>query len=83
MGGKQWVITHVLDTTRLHSANKTNRDWALVLEVISGNGVILLPVVIIKGAWIMHQYLNYMDILGNYILGSQAAGYLNNDFTFK
>ena len=31
----------------------------------------------------MHQYLNYIDILGNYILGFQAAGYLNNNFAFK
>ena len=31
----------------------------------------------------MHQYLNHTDILGNYILSSQAAGYLNNNLTFK
>ena len=54
MGGKQWVITHVLDTIRLYLANKINRNWASVLKVISGNGVILPPVVIIKGTWIMH-----------------------------
>ena len=70
MGGKQWVITRVSDTIRLHLANKTNRDWASVLEAISGNSVILPPAVIIKGAWIMHQYLNYTDIPGNYMLGS-------------
>lgn len=54
IGGKQWVITRVSDTTRLHLANKTNRDWALVLEAISGDGVVLPPVVIIKGAQIIH-----------------------------
>ena len=54
MGGKQWVITRILDTIRLHSVNETNRDWASVLEVISGDGVILPPAVIIKGARIMH-----------------------------
>ena len=54
MGGKQWVIMYISDTTRLHLANKTNRNWASVLKVISGDSVILPPVVIIKGAWIMH-----------------------------
>ena len=48
IGGKQWVITRVLNTIRLYLANKTNRDWASVLEVISSNSVVLPPVVIIK-----------------------------------
>jgi hypothetical protein len=50
MGGKQWVITRVLDTIRLYLVNKINRNWALVLEVISSNGVVLPLAVIIKGA---------------------------------
>jgi len=83
MGGKQWVITRVSDTTRLYLANKTNRDWASVLEAISGDGIVLPPAVIIKGARIMHQHLNHTDIPGNYMLGSQAAGYSNNDLAFE
>ena len=83
IGSKQQVITRVLDTIRLYLANKTNRNQASVLEAISGDSVILPPAVIIKGARIMHQHLNYTDIPGNYILGSQAAGYLNNNLTFK
>ena len=54
MGGKQWVIICVSDTIRLYLANEINRDWASVLEVISGDGVVLLLVVIIKGAWIIY-----------------------------
>ena len=50
MGGKQQVITRVLDTIRLYLVNKINRNQASVLEVISSNSVILPPAVIIKGA---------------------------------
>jgi hypothetical protein len=39
----------VLDTKRMHLASKTNRDFALVLEAISSDRVILTLVVIIKG----------------------------------
>ena len=39
----------ILDTQRIHLASKTNRDFILVLEAISSNGVILNLVVIIKG----------------------------------
>ena len=83
IGGKQQVITRVLDTIRLYLANKTNRDWASVLEAISSNSVVLPPAVIIKGAQIIYQHLNHTDIPGNYILGSQAVGYLNNNLAFK
>jgi hypothetical protein len=54
IGGAQWIITRVLDNKRLHLASKTNRDFASVLEAISGNSVALNPAVIIKGAQIMH-----------------------------
>ena len=73
----------VLDTIRLYLVNKTNRNQALVLEAISGNSIILPLAVIIKGAQIIHQHLNYINIPGNYILGSQAVGYLNNNLAFK
>jgi hypothetical protein len=39
----------VLDTKRIYLASKTNRNFALVLETISNNRVILALVVIIKG----------------------------------
>ena len=41
IGGKQQVITRVLDTIRLYLVNKTNRNQASVLEVISGDSIIL------------------------------------------
>ena len=31
----------------------------------------------------MYQYFNYTDIPSNYMLGFQAAGYSNNNLTFK
>ena len=39
----------VSDTKRIYLASKTNRDFMLVLEAISGDRVILTPAVIIKG----------------------------------
>ena len=83
IGSKQQVITRISDTIRLYLANKTNRNQASVLEAISSNSIILPPAVIIKGAQIIHQHLNHTDIPGNYILGSQAVGYLNNNLAFK
>ena len=54
-----------------------------MLEAISSNSVALNPAVIIKGAQIMHQHLNNIDILDGYMLGAQIRGYLNNDLAFK
>ena len=39
----------VLDIKRMYLASKTNCNFALVLEAISSNGVVLVLVVIIKG----------------------------------
>ena len=67
----------------MHLASNTNRDFALVLEAISSDGVALNPAVIIKGAHIMHQHLNNTDILDGYMLGTQTRGYSNDDLAFK
>ena len=83
IGGAQWIITRVSDNKRLHSASETNRDFASVLEAISGDGVALDPAVIIKGAQIMHQHLNNTDIPDGYMLGAQTRGYLNDDLAFE
>jgi len=40
---------HVLDTKRIYFTSKINRDFALVLEAIFSNRVILTLAVIIKG----------------------------------
>ena len=82
IGGSQWIITRVSDTKRMHSASETNRDFASVLEAISGDGVVLAPAVIIKGQQIMHQHLNNTSIPGNYMLGAQTKGYSNDDLAF-
>jgi hypothetical protein len=82
MGGKQWVITRVTDTDRLHTADETNRDWASVLEAVSDDGVVLPPAVTIKGAQIMHQHLNSTELPANYLQGTQQAGYSNDDLAF-
>ena len=55
----------------------------LVLEAISGDGVILTLAVIIKGQQIMHQHLNDTSIPSNYMLGAQTKGYLNDDLVFN
>ena len=44
----------ISDTKRMHLASKTNRDFTLVLEAISSNGVILTLAVIIKGQQIIY-----------------------------
>jgi hypothetical protein len=54
-----------------------------VLEAISSDGFAFDPVFIIKGAQIMHQHLNDTDIPGGYMLGSQGAGYSNDDLAFQ
>ena len=43
----------------------------------------LLPAIIFKGEQILYHYITHTDLLDNYILGTQTAGYLNNNYTFK
>ena len=50
IGSAQWIIMRVSDNKRLHLVSETNRNFALVLEAISSDGIALDPAVIIKGA---------------------------------
>jgi hypothetical protein len=50
IGSAQWIITRVLDNKRLYLVSEINRDFALVLEAISSNSIMLNLAVIIKGA---------------------------------
>ena len=43
----------------------------------------LLPAIIFKGEQILYYYIRHTDLLDNYILGTQTAGYLNNNYAFK
>ena len=71
------------EKSRFQLASKINRDFASCLEAISGNGCVLPPVIIFKGEQILHYYIRHTDLLDNYILGIQMAGYLNDDYAFK
>jgi hypothetical protein len=44
----------ILDIKRIYLANKTNHNFASVLEAISSNKIILTSAVIIKGQQIMY-----------------------------
>ena len=48
VGGSQWIIT--MDITRPHfSPSDTNRDYAMSIEAVSGDGIMIDAMLIMKG----------------------------------
>ena len=82
IGRDQWIITR--DPTRqAYLGSSTNRELVSVCETISGDGVVLPPMIIVPG--IIHQESWYTTtrIPDNYLVGTSETGYNNDELTMK
>ena len=77
VGDNQWIIT--LEVHRRHfSPSSTNRDYCTSVEAISGDGIVIDPLVIIKGVNLLEKWFSHTDVPDNYLLGTSDSGYTND-----
>jgi hypothetical protein len=55
IGKKEKVITTIFKALRITAAKDTNRESATIAETISGDGAVLLPLVILAGKTIQKR----------------------------
>ena len=77
VGGNQWIIT--MDIHRLHySPSDTNRDYATSVEAVSGDGVVIEPMLILKGVNHLEKWYTQTSLPDNYLIGTSDSGYAND-----
>ena len=54
IGKDQWIITRE-PHRKAYISTDTNRELVTIIEIISGDGVDLLPIIILAGAQFLHQ----------------------------
>jgi len=78
----QWIITR--DPTRQsYLGSSTNRELVSVCQTISGDGVVLSPMIIVPGIIHQESWYTMTRILDNYLVGTSETGYNNDELTMK
>ena len=77
--GKKEKVIIALKAFRITAAKDTSRESATVAEVISGDGAVGPPLVILAGKTIQKRWCTRTDELpGNYLLGVSDTAYIND-----
>ena len=77
VGGNQWVIT--MDWKRPQtSPSDTNWDYITSVEVVSADGEVLPPLLIVQGTDHLHQWYTNTSLPDNYLVGTSKSGYSND-----
>ena len=77
IGGNQWIIT--MDIHRLHhSPSDTNRDYTTSVEAVSGDRVVVEPMMILKDINHLEKWYIQISLPDNYLIGTSNSGYTND-----
>ena len=60
-----------------------NRELVTIIEIISSNGVNLLPIIILIGVQFLYQWFKNLALPNYYLLGLLETSYLNNRLAFN
>ena len=86
VGRGQWVIILENDDNRKGRfmniiGSHGDQEYVTVVEAISAGGVVIPPLIIIKGKVILHKW--FADIMDDdYLIGVSDSGYLNDVLFF-
>jgi len=81
IGKDQWIITRE-PYRKAYISTDTNRELVTMMETISGDGVDLLPMIILAGAQFLHQWFKNSALPNHYLLGLLETGYSNDELAF-
>ena len=81
IGKDQQIIIREL-YWKAYFSTDMNRELVIMMETISGDGVDLLPIIILAGAQFLHQWFKNSALFNYYLLGLLEIGYLNDKLAF-
>ena len=82
IGGSQWIIT--MDTTRAYySLLDTNRDYASSIEAVSGNNIVIDPILIMKGVNHLEKWYTQTSLPDEYLIGISDSDYANDTLSIE
>jgi hypothetical protein len=77
IGKDQWVLT--LDPDRpCHLGSSTNRELVTVIEAVSGDGIVIPPMVILPGKVHQEHWYTKTGLEDNYLIVVSESGYSND-----
>ena len=82
VGGSQWVVTMDMNRPQF-SPSDTNRDYATSIEAVSGDGVVIDPMLIMKGVNHLEKWYAQTSLPDNYFIGIYDSGYTNDTLSIK
>ena len=84
VGKNQKVVTRSVDRqTQPSLGSNTNRETVTVVEVISGDGRVLPPMVIVSGVLHQEQWSTTMNIEGDMLIAVSDTSYSNDVLCFE
>ena len=66
-----------------HSPSDTNRDYATSVEAVSGDGVVIDPLMIMKGVKHLEKWYTQTSLPNNYLIGTSDSGYINDTLSIE
>ena len=76
VGGNQWIIT--MDWHHPHqSPTDTNCDYVTSVEAISGDGIVIPPLLILKGVNHLQKWYTQTSLPDDYLIRTSDSGYTN------
>ena len=82
VSGSQWIIT--MDITRPHfSLSDTNRDYVMSIEAVSGDGIAINPMLIMKRVNHLKKWYTHTSVPGDYLIKTSDSGYTNDTLSIK
>jgi hypothetical protein len=79
VGGNNWVVTRRTDVVQ--SPSDTNRDSITAIEVISADGYVLFPFLILKAKLQLEKWYTNTSIPDSYAIGHSETGYNNDELS--
>jgi len=82
IGRDQFIITRDPNYP-VYLGSATNRELVTVCETISGDGVVLPPMIIVPGVIHQQPWYTGTSIPDDYLVGTSETGYTNDELTMK
>ena len=77
IGGSQWIVTMDWQHPQ-QSPSDANRDYAISIECVAGDGTVIDPMLIMKGVSHLEKWYSRTSVPDEYLIGTSDSGYTND-----
>jgi len=82
IGRDQWIMTRD-PNSQSYLGSSTNREPVTVCEIISGDGSVLPPMIIVSGIIHKESWYTTTTVPDNYLIGTSETGYTNDELRWS